>query len=194
MRSTDGSVHIHHPSGEVMPSACWQLILSSDKWLPFWLCWKPKVLLSIKRCYLNYCLLLLWCEKRKKSVDCKDPFPAEMKVRRIGCKLRGHLWSLLAIDPGVAKRHLHSITGTMLIQRGSARASKVMGFLWEERRANEGSHKEMAGEPRKNESVNSNFPLAFVMHKTIRWHLRLSPSRAVKNNTAFSRICRRFTD
>ena len=26
--------------------------------------------------------------------DCKDLFPAEMKWRGIGCKLRGHMWSL----------------------------------------------------------------------------------------------------
>lgn len=99
-RSTDGSVHIHHPSGEVTPNACWQLI-PGDKWLPFWLCWKLKVFLIIKSCYLNYCLLLLWCEKgqKKESVDCKDPFPAAMKLWRIGCKLRGHLWSLLACRP-----------------------------------------------------------------------------------------------
>lgn len=29
-------------------------------------------------------------------MGCKDPFPAEMKLRRMGCKLRGHLWSLFA--------------------------------------------------------------------------------------------------
>ena len=73
----------------------------------------------------------------------------------------------MATDPGVAERHLHFILGVTQTQKGSAKASNVMGFLWEERRANEGSHKEMARKPVRNESVNSNFPSAFVMLKVV---------------------------
>lgn len=91
----------------------------------------------------------------------------------------------LALDPGVAERHLHPIIGMTQTQRESAKVSKVTGFLWEERKANEESHKEMVRKPRRDESVNSNFPSAFVMHKKMRWHLRLSASRAVINEQSF---------
>lgn len=42
---------------------------------------------------------------------------------------RGICGLCLALDPGVAERHLHSIGGVMQIQKGSAKTSKVMGFL-----------------------------------------------------------------
>lgn len=73
----------------------------------------------------------------------------------------------LALDPGVAERHLHSIGGDA---DSEGKCKNLRSWASSERK--EELMKEAAKgwqvEPRRNESVNSNLPSAFVIHKTIR--------------------------
>lgn len=192
LRSTDGSVCIHHPQWE-SNAKCMLLAHSRQRQMASF----PVILKAKGFSYYKTMLFkllfafgLTWRERGKKCGIAKTFFLLRWNGEGQAASWEGISWEgicglCLALDPGVAERHLHSIGGVMQIQKGSAKTSKVMGFLWEERRAKEGSHKEMAREPRRNESVNSNLPSAFVIHKTIRWHLRLSSSRAVINKQSF---------
>ena len=91
-----------------------------------------------------------------------------MKLRRIGCKLRGHLWSLLAYRfRGSRKTPSFHYRGNMDSER-KHKSLQGHGLSLRGKSLMKEATKEMARKPKRNESVKNNFPLAFVMHETIR--------------------------